>query len=134
MNKKTTNTRMAFASTELVVACTLLAVAISVIAMLAVKTTRLWQDSRHQQIAIEELSWEIDHLTRLNPEARLPAMENLEPSQLVKSISPNASITASWCDETKTAIALQLDWNTSQPKAPVKLIGWMEPWMGEEDQ
>jgi hypothetical protein len=117
--------RNAFTSTEIVVACSLLVATMSAISMLMVKTTRLWQDSRHQQMAMEELCRELDRLTALPPDARDSAMEQLHPSPLLKSASPNASITASWDDDQKTALVLELDWNDEQPKAPVQLVGWI---------
>ena len=121
------NRRSAFTSTELVVACSLLVAATSAIATLAVKTTRLWQDSRHQQIAIDELSSELDRLSALDSSERLAAMKNLTPSKILQGISPSVTLSASWEDDSKSAIQLQLNWNTAQPKAPVQLTGWINP-------
>ena len=124
MNTKRNQKRSAFTSTELVVACSLLVTSISSVAMIAVKTTRLWQGTRHQQIALEELSQEMDRLTHLSPKARLEAITFMEPSKLLTAISPKVTITASWEDEQKNSIVLQVDWNSAQPKAPVRLVGW----------
>ena len=102
------NRRSAFTSTELVVACSLLVAATSAIATLAVKTTRLWQDSRHQQIAIDELSSELDRLSALDSSERLAAMKNLTPSKILQDISPSVTLSASWEDDSKSAIQLQV--------------------------
>ncbi|MGB1925214.1 MAG: hypothetical protein ACPHL6_01705 [Rubripirellula sp.] len=130
MNSNYSPNRNAFTSTELVVACSLLVTSISTVAMIAVKTTRIWQDSRHQQIALEELSSQIDRLTSLSPKARTDAIRELKPSDLLIAISPNVTITATWDNEEKTAIKLQVDWNSVQPKAPVRLIGWVSHTLG----
>ena len=121
------NRRSGFTSTELVVACSLLVAATSAIATLAVKTTRLWQDSRHQQIAIEELSSELDRLIALDPTTRIVAMQNVTPSEILQEICPSVTLSASWEDEARSAIQLKLNWNTVQPKASVELTGWINP-------
>lgn len=127
MNSRSKYYRNAFTSTELIVACSILVVAMSAIAMLSMRTTRLWKDSRDQQVALDELCKEIDRLTALPADARYEALDALNPSIALRNISPDVALTASWSDEKETAIILRVDWNTDLPKPPVELIGWINP-------
>ena len=121
--------RTGFTSTELVVACSLLVVVMSVIGPVAVRTGRLWQDSRHQQLALVELSSEIERLTALDATARAAAMQSLSPSQSLALAAPNAAIEAeTLSDDDGTRIVLTLNWNESDyPRSPVRLVGWLNP-------
>ncbi len=107
----------------------MLVVVMSVIGPVAVRTSRLWQDSRHQQLALIELESEIERLTALDPQARTEAMESLTPSPALKLAAPNAEIEAeSLRDVDGTRIVLTLNWNESDyPRAPVQLVGWLDP-------
>ena len=122
-------TRCGFTSTELVVASGLLVTVMSIMAPLAVRTSRLWQDSRRQQLALQELAGEIERLTALDSAARAEAMQSLSPSESLVNAAPNAEISAETVgDEEGTRIVLTLNWNElDYPRAPIRLVGWLDP-------
>lgn len=121
--------RCAFTSIEMVVASGLLVSVMAIMAPLAVRTSRLWQDSRRQQIALQELTTEIERLTALDSAARADAMQSLSPSESLISAAPNVVIKAETVvDNEGTRIVLTLDWNElDYPRAPMRLVGWLDP-------
>jgi hypothetical protein len=126
--------RPAFTSTELIVASTLMVATMGIIGPLAVRTARLWQSSRHQQVAIEALSDELERLTALEPEARSEAIRNLSPSEALKLAAPDARLTAAVIQDSEgTQLVVTLDWNQpNELRAPLKLVGWLDP-LPQED-
>ena len=62
--------RNAFTLTELVVGAALTVTVMSVVASLTVHCGRLWQDTRHQQLVMDELSNELERLISLPADQR----------------------------------------------------------------
>lgn len=122
-------TREAFTSVEVTVASTLLVVIMSTIGPLAIRTTRIWQDSRHQQLALEELTGQIERLIALSPSDRTEAMQTLTPSQALATAAPNAEIIGQTLQNSEsTRIVLKLRWNQpNYPRADLTLVGWVDP-------
>ncbi len=112
-----------------VVASGLLVTVMAIMAPLAVRTSRLWQDSRHQQVALEELAGELERLTALDSPERTEAMRSLTPSDTLAIAAPHAEITAATvADSEGTRIVLTLNWNElDYPRAPLQLVGWLDP-------
>jgi Tfp pilus assembly protein FimT len=134
LTPKNDRIRSGFTSTELVVASSLLVALMSIMGPLAIRSARLWKDSRHQELALETLAGEIERLTAMNSDARTEAMESLTVSDLLSNAAPNATINAAIIqDEAGTRIELTLDWNqTDYPRAPLRLVGWLDPFPTEE--
>jgi hypothetical protein len=126
-------TRTGFTSTELVVASSLLVAVMAVIGPLTVRNVRLLRDARHQQLALEELSSEMERLTALQGDARVQAIEDLAPSQWLAAAAPDVEIKGEMVDDTDgNRLILSLDWNQpNYPRAPVRLVGWLNPLPGE---
>ncbi len=123
-----TTRRCGFTITELIVAASLLVVVTSVVASLTVRSGRLWQDSRHYRLAIDELSNQLERLTSLD-EARLAtAIAELSPSQQVRDALPNPVLSAeTLADEDGTRLVLHLAWDRLGKSVPVTLVGWVDP-------
>lgn len=120
--------RRAFTVTELVVAATLLVTAMSVVAPLAVRSGRLWQDSRHYRLAMEELSNQLERLTALEAVERAAAIVEVAPSPQVSTALPNPVLSVeTLTDENGTRLVLRLAWDRLGPSAPVTLVGWIDP-------
>ena len=120
--------RSGFTSTELVVACSILVTAILVVGSMAVRTTRVWQDTRHQQIALEELSQQIERITALTPADRIEALRQITPSEQLLSIAPKASNEAKVTEEPERRVTLELNWNfQNRPRASISLVAWVDP-------
>lgn len=126
---KPDRTRKGFTSTELVVASSLLVAVMSIVSPLAVRTTRLWKDSRDQQLALSELTGEVERLTAMDALAREAAIESLQPSAALAKAAPLAKIQVETIhDDEGKRIVLTLDWNQPNlPRAPVRLVGWLDP-------
>lgn len=129
------HTRCAFTITELVVAATLLVTAMSVVVPLAVRTGRLWQDSRHNRLAMEELSNQLDWLTSLDATERTVAIDEIGPSRQISSALPNPELSVeTLTDENGTRLILSLAWDHIGPRAPISLVGWIDPLPSATDQ
>lgn len=121
--------RSGFTSTELVVAASLMVATMAIIAPLAFRTSRLWHDTRHQQLAMEALSAELERLTALDPDIRRQQIENLTPSESLLLAAPDAKLSAAIVEnEDGTQLVVSLDWNQpNTSRAPLKLVGWLDP-------
>lgn len=122
------STRRGFSMIELLVAATLLISALSVVAPLAVRSARLQQDSLHYQLALDELSNQLEQLTSLDSAALETALAELTPSQTVRDVFPNPVLSAETVsDDDGRRIVLQLQWDHVGPALPLTLIAWLEP-------
>jgi prepilin-type N-terminal cleavage/methylation domain-containing protein len=124
--------RNGFTLTELVVAASLLVGVMTVVAPLTVRSGRMWQDTRHQQLAMDELSNQLERLTSLDPRGRAAALTQLAPSEFLTTALPSATIEAETArDEHGTRLVLSLDWNRpgarSRQTPSVTLVGWLDP-------
>ncbi len=114
--------------TDLVVAATLLVGIMSFVAPLAVRSGRLWQDSRHYRLALDELSNQLERLTSLNENERDAALTELSVSPQVRARLPNPVLEAHAIDDTDGArLVLQLQWDRVGPAKPVTLVAWIDP-------
>jgi len=120
--------RRGFTMTELVVAATLLIAGLSVVAPLAVRSGRVWQDSRHYRLAVEELSNQLERLTSLDAVDRAAALSELVPSTQVSTALPNPMLSAeTLTDENGTRLVLRLTWDRLGKSTPLTLVGWIDP-------
>ena len=120
--------RYGFTMTELVVAATLLMAALSTVAPLAVRSSRLWQDSRQHRLAVEELTNQWERLGSLDSASRAEAISAMSPSPQVSASLPNPMLSAvTLTDEDGTRLVLRLSWDRIGHRSPVKLVGWMDP-------
>jgi len=125
--------RGGFTVTELIVAATLLVVLMSVVGTLTVSSGRLWQDTRHYRLAIDELSNQLDRLTALDDTRLTTAIAELSASPQIRSALPNPVLTAeSLADENGTRVVLQLAWDRLGKSRPVSLVGWTNPLPNKE--
>jgi len=120
--------RNALMVTELIVAATLLVVIVTVVGSLTVRCGRLWQDTRHYRLAIDELSNHLERLTTLDEDDLEMAIAGLAPSPEIRSVLPNPVLAAERiADENGNRIVLELAWDRLGKKSPVKLVGWVNP-------
>lgn len=126
--------RSGFTSTELVVASSLMVATMAIVGPLAFRTSRLWQDTRHQQLAMEELSSELERLTALDSETRRQQIDSLTPSESLRLVAPDANLSAVIVDnDDGIQLVVSLDWNLRDaPRAPLQLVGWLDPLPQEE--
>lgn len=123
-----------FVLTEVLVAAIVLVAVVSVVTQLAVRSGRLRLDTRHHQVALEELSNQLDRLLALDEPARTTALENLTPSSLAQSALSSPELTAQILEDVDgRRLVLSLVWNRFGKREPVTLIGWLPPVDSTED-
>ena len=119
--------RRGFLMTELIVAATLLIAVMSVVTPLAVRSGRLWQDSRHYRLAIEELSNQLERLTALNARQRKIAVQKLALSPEISTVLPNPVLSAeTLADEDGIRLVLHLSWDRLGKNNPVAMVAWID--------
>jgi prepilin-type N-terminal cleavage/methylation domain-containing protein len=121
-------TRRGFSLIELIVAATLLIGAMSIVAPLAVRSARLQQDSQHYQLALDELSNQLERLTGLDADALETALAKLTPSPTVRDVLPHPVLSAETIvDDDGRRLVLQLQWDRVGPARPLTLVAWLDP-------
>jgi hypothetical protein len=112
--------------TEMVVAATLLITALSLVVTLSFRTGKLWQDSRHYRLAVEELTNQVERLTILDETKLDEELVDLAVSEAITTALPNPRLTGTKIDdEHGTRVALSLQWDRAGRPEPLTLVGWL---------
>lgn len=112
---------------ELIAAATLVISGLTMIGKLSVASGRVWQQTRHEQVALEELSNQLERLIALPPQQRAEAILQLAPSAFAADKLPGANITARQVEDADAErLELQIDWNRPVPSRPLILVGWVD--------
>ena len=111
---------------ELVVAAILLSAMITFLGTLVVRTARMTRDSRHSQLAMDELTNQLERLTIL-PSAQIEsAIQSVTVSDEIKSSLPDATIEGEFVEDNYgRRIVLNIDWRRRVPAKPLTLVGWI---------
>ncbi len=111
--------RTGFSLTELVVCASLLVTVMSFVTSIVIRVDRLWQDTRHQKIALDELSNHLEHLTTLDENEVHASLDRLEISEATRSSLPNATLEGEMVREAgSTQIVLTLSFGEVQSAGP----------------
>ncbi|MDZ4849603.1 MAG: hypothetical protein SGI77_09930 [Pirellulaceae bacterium] len=111
---------------ELIVACSLLVTGMTLIAGGAVQSHRLRQDTRHYQLALDEVANQLERLVTMTSDERNAAIQNLRPSEWLESILVNPEISAETIDdEDGERVMVNLQWNRRGQAIPISLVGWI---------
>lgn len=115
-----------FLLTEVLVAAIVLAAVISVVSGLAVRSGRLRLDTRHYQVALEELTNQLDRLQALEEADRAAALERLTPSEHAQAVLASPKLSAQILDDAHgRRLTLSLAWDRFGKREPVTLVGWL---------
>ncbi len=118
--------RGGLALNELIVAGALLIVGMGVSLRGYVACGQLWQDTRHQQLALDELAGHLERLAALEPNQRSAALQQLQPSAAVAQQLPGARLIAQVeQDADGERVLLGLQWDRRGDPPPVRLCGWL---------
>ena len=110
---------------ELIVAATLLITGTTIVGQLTVATGRVWQRTRHERLASEELSNQLGRIVSLSVDRRDEAIASLSPSPLVTEVLPDAELAASRVtDDDGERLELVLRW-PDRPKG-IRIVGWLD--------
>lgn len=112
---------------ELVVAATLLVALIGTFTPMSLSAGRLWQQTRQHQLALDELSNQLDRLLVLSEPDRAAAIESLQPSAAALAALPEASLSAvQQSDRDGVRVKVELSWQRAVPAVPLSLTGWIQ--------
>ena len=114
------------AITELVVAATLLITAISLVVTVSFRTGRVWQDSRHYQLAVEQVHNELERLTAFDASKIDAELTRLTVSDQIQAALPNPHLAGrKISDEFGDRVEVSLSWERLGSAQTVSLVGWL---------
>lgn len=132
-----TNTRLHRGTTlvECIVAASVLTVAIGTVTTAVVRISRIWTDTAHYRIALQEVSNHLETLTQLPADQVQAAIESL-------TVSPEVSrslVDAKWSGELVQdafgeRVKLELSWQDGRPVRPVRMTAWLVEPPTEDDE
>jgi hypothetical protein len=110
---------------EAMVACVVLIAAMNFASKGIYRINHLWNDTHRYQFAINELSNQMEVLSRLSKEDASIALESLSPSAECKNVLGSPKLDGETVeDEFGTRVTLKLSWLRPHPKPP-ELTGWL---------
>jgi len=119
--------RQGSTATEVLVAATLLLSLIGAVIPTTVRTAKIWRDTRHFQIATNELSNQLEVLSSLNEAERATALNQLTVSEPTSKILMGATIASETANDSDgNRITLTLNWERTPNANPLKITGWLK--------
>jgi len=122
------NRHRGFTVLEVVVAAVLVLALLSVTAPLIIQTGRMWQQTRHHQLAVDELAGQLDRLVSLPADRRDAALGSLTVDPDVARSLTGASLGGEVIDDDDgRRIRLRLQWQRRGDPPPIHLVAWIDP-------
>ena len=122
----TGNPRRAFTLIELVVSASLMIAGLAIFGRLTTATGRTWSQTRQHNVAMEELSSQLDRLIALPTENIDDAIAALNPSDAAADALPSVKLAAKrFADRDGARIEVSIDWDRGRPSQPMRLTGWI---------
>lgn len=126
--------RAGFTLIELTVAATLVIAGLTVLGGMTVATGRMWQQTRQERVASEELSNQLERLIALTPAERGAAISDLRPSAFATQTLVDVTLVAKPVSDAEgERIELAIDWDRGTPGKPLSLVGWIDAWDGTDE-
>ena len=99
---------------------------VSVLVPTLVRCGRLRQSLGHERLALDELSNQLELLSRMTPDELSAAVLRLEPSQVVRDSLPNVQLKAVLAEADGTLqVTLQITWDAvGRRDHPLELTAW----------
>ena len=111
---------------ETIVSASILVVVMCFGLSLTFRISQVWRDTTHQRIAMNELSNQLDELTRLPVNILLNDLEVLEVSSSTQRIFEEPVLVGRFVDdELGKRIVLSLHWKQRHPGIGAQLVGWL---------
>jgi len=111
---------------ECIVAASILSVAIGTVTMGVFRIGRIWTDTGHYRIALQEVSNQLESLTQLPPAQVQPAIESLAISSQVARSLGDAKLTGELVqDEFGDRVKLELSWREGRSTRPIRMTAWL---------
>ncbi len=113
---------------ETLIAAGVTLVMLSVAVPMVIRSARIWKQTRHQQVAADELSGQMDRLIAMPAESRRQAMEQLTVSPAIAEVLHDATIEGTLInDDDGNRIKLSIHWTRTGDPLPVTLVAWIDP-------
>ncbi|WP_372895405.1 hypothetical protein [Stieleria sp.] len=120
--------RNALVLLETLIAAGVTLVMLSVAVPMVIRSARIWKQTRHQQLAADELSGQLDRLIAMPAEPRRQAIEQLSVSPAIADVLHDATIEGTLVDDDDgKRIELSLQWTRAGDPLPVTLVAWIDP-------
>jgi hypothetical protein len=120
---------------ECIVAASILSVAIGTVTTAVFRIGRIWTDTGHYRIALQEVSNHLESLTQLPPEHVQPAIDTLVVSSAVAQSLIDAKLSGELIqDEFGDRVNLELSWRNERSIRPIRMTAWLTQSRPEDDQ
>lgn len=111
---------------ECIVAASALSVAIATVTMGVFRIGRIWTDTAHYRIALQEVSNHLETLTTLPPDQVQPAIDAIAISPDVARSLDNAKLGGRLVqDSFGDRVRLELTWQDGRAIRPIRLEAWL---------
>lgn len=118
---------------ECIVAASILSVAIGTVTMAVFRIGRIWTDTGHYRIALQEVSNRLETLSQLPPDQIQPAIESLALSPSVGRSLVDAKFGGELIqDEFGNRVKLTLTWGDERKTRPIHMTAWLADSMTED--
>ena len=127
MKKHKRRIRYGLSMMEVVVAAILVIAMMTFLTTLTAKIVKIWQTARHYQLATNELSNQLVHLSSISPQERDAELSELSVSPSVQQILPGARLESQIiADLDGVRIVLAMHWERGIGAKPITLTGWLD--------
>lgn len=122
------NRRRGTSMIECVVSASILIVAMGTVTTMAFRLSRVWIQTGHQRIAMNELTNQIERLIESEPDKIDAMISDLKPSPAVERSLDQPHLSGRRVnDGFGDRVTLQLQWRSTHPIGAVELTGWIDP-------
>jgi hypothetical protein len=111
---------------ECIVAASVLSVALATVTMGVFRIGRLWTDTAHYRIALQEVSNHLETLTTLPPDQVQPAIDAIAISPEVARSLDGAKLGGQLVQDNFGArVRLEMTWQEGRAIRPIRLEAWL---------
>jgi hypothetical protein len=119
---------------ECIVAASILSVAIATVTMAVFRIGRIWTDTGHYRIAMQEVSNHLESLTQLPPDQVQTAIDSLAVSSDVARSLVDAKFNGELIqDEFGDRVKLALTWGDRRKTRPIHMTAWLAQSITEDN-
>jgi hypothetical protein len=126
-NRKYARARRGAILSEALVSAAILLAGIGIVARSHSNLRRLWGDTRHFQLATDELCNQLDRLTLMPKDQLEDSLRQLQVSPEIAAVLPECRIAGTLIeDPLGSRLQLKIDWKRVGTGKPLELTGWLQ--------
>ena len=112
---------------EIIIAAIMLVTVMSFVASVCLRINFVWKDINHHRVAVNELTNQLESLTRLSTEEAKTAIDTIKASELCSRTLPNPMLSGEIIeDNIGNRVVLRLNWERPLDNPnPIELTGWI---------